>query len=216
MDAICFDMDGVVVDSERHWVPIENERILPETVESGHPTADEITGMNVRDLYGYLDEEYGTTMDEEGFVARYDDAAAELYTERVDLLEGFETLCGQMRERNVAVALVSASPRRWIGFVLDRFDLHGCFDLVVSAEDIAGPSKPEPHVYEHAAAGLGIPTDGCVAVEDSAHGVEAAAAAGMSVLGYRTGANGSQDLAAADAVATGPADLRRRLKVRCE
>ena len=215
MDAICFDMDGVIVDSERHWVPIENERILPAVIESGQPTASEITGMNVSDLYGYLDAKYGTTMDEAAFRSHYDDVAEELYTERAALMDGFEGLRADLRDRDAALALVSSSPHRWIDFVLDRFDLRGAFDAVVSADDIDGASKPEPEIYEHGAARLDVPAARCVAVEDSAHGVEAAVAAGMYVLGYRTDANDSQDLSGADAVVAGPEELRERLEVLC-
>ncbi|MFC7154703.1 HAD family hydrolase [Halomarina halobia] len=215
MDAVCFDMDGVIVDSERHWAPLENERILPRAVESGTVTASDITGMNVADLHAHLAEEYGTTMSEAAFVALYDEAAEELYTERVALIEGFEPLCERLGERGAALSIVSSSPRRWIRFVLDRFDLRGAFDAVVSAEDVDGPSKPAPDVYERAAARLDAAPERCVAVEDSAHGVAAATAAGMYCVGYRTDANESQDLSAADAIAAGPAALRERVEALC-
>jgi len=213
--AVCFDMDGVVVDSERHWVPLENERILPAAVPGADVTAGDITGMNVRDLYAHLSAEYGTALDEGEFLALYDDAAEELYTERAALLDGFEELVGSLREAEVAVALVSSSPRRWIRLVLERFGLADRLDAVVSADDVDS-GKPAPDVYERAADRLGVAPGRCVAVEDSTHGLAAALAAGMEGVGYRTAVNAGQDLSAADTVAEGPVALGRVLRERCD
>jgi len=209
-DAVCFDMDGVVVDSEHHWVPIENEHILPRAAPDGDVTAGDITGMNVSDLYDHLVAEHDATMDREAFLALYDDAAEELYTERAALLPGFDPLGAALRERGASLALVSSSPRRWIRFVTDRFGLDA-FDAIVSAEGVEGPSKPDPFVYEHAAAELDVAPGDCVAVEDSTHGVAAANAAGMTSLGFRWDDAHAQDLGAADAVVTGPEALHGAL-----
>ncbi|MWG36628.1 HAD family hydrolase [Halomarina oriensis] len=209
-DAVCFDMDGVIVNSEHHWVPLENERILPEAAPDGDVTASDVIGMHVGDIYDFLVAEHGTTMDREAFLTLYDDAAEELYTERADLLPGFEALCSALRERDASLALVSSSSHRWIRFVTDRFGLDA-FDAVVSADDVEGPSKPDPFVYEYAASELDVPADACVAVEDSTHGVAAANAAAMSSVGFRWDDDHTQDLSAADVVTTGPEELRRAL-----
>lgn len=204
-DAVLFDMDGVVVDSERHWVPLEEDRIFPAAVADGdRVAASEITGMNYRDVYDYLAGQYEVTVERREFVALYEDAAGELYTERADLMPGFPDLLDALRADR-RVALVSSSPRHWIGLVTDRFDL--AFDAVVSAEDVAA-GKPDPAVYERAAGELGVEPRRCVAVEDSEHGVEAATRAGATVVGYRTDQNRDADLSAADAVVQGPDELR--------
>ena len=217
MDACCFDMDGVVVDSERHWVPLENDRILPAVVDAPpgeEPRASEITGMHVEDAYALLDREYGTTLDLDGYLDVYDDAAAELYDERVALLPGFDRLCEDLRTAGVAVALVSSSPHRWIDRVLDRFELRDAFDAVVSADDVPGPGKPAPDVYADATERLGVDATASVAVEDSVHGTAAASAAGLDVVGYRTAANEAVTFADADVVVEGAPALREHLRGR--
>jgi len=214
MDACCFDMDGVVIDSERHWVPLENDRILPSVVDAPPgegPTASEITGMNVEDAYAYLDREYETGVGLEGYLDVYDDAAAELYDDRVALLAGFEDLCEDLHDAGVSVALVSSSPHRWIDRVLDRFDLHDAFHAVVSADDVPGAGKPAPDVYAHATERLDVDPSASVAVEDSTHGTAAASAAGLDVVGYRTDANETVTFADADVVVEGAAALREHL-----
>ncbi|WP_323676232.1 HAD family phosphatase [Halorubellus sp. PRR65] len=217
MDACFFDVDGVVVDSERHWVPLENDRILPSVVDAPAgegPTASEITGMNVRDAYAYLDREYGTTVDLDGYLDVYDDAAAALYDDRVALMPGFESLVDDLRRDGVAVALVSSSPHRWLDRVLDRFELRGTLDAVVSAEDVDGPGKPAPGVYEAAASLVDADLPRSVAVEDSTHGLAAARAAGATAIAYRANANADESFPDADAVVDGPDALRDSLDAR--
>jgi HAD superfamily hydrolase (TIGR01509 family) len=208
MDVVLFDMDGVLVDSEDYWVELQREEILPRTVPDRDVDVAEVTGMNYREIYDYLEEEYGAAISREEFVDVFEDAAQELYGERVSLLEGFSGLLEELRERDVTVALVSSSPHDWIGVVLERFDLDGEFDAVISAEEIDDPGKPEPAVYEHAVGEVGASPDRCVAVEDSENGVEAAARAGTTVVAYRIDAHGDIDLSPADAVVDDPEELR--------
>ncbi|MFC7009129.1 HAD family hydrolase [Halalkalicoccus salilacus] len=208
MDCVLFDMDGVMVDSEDYWVELQREEILPRTVPDEEVEVSEVTGMNYREIYDYLEEEYGTAVSREEFVDLFDDTAQELYGERVELLEGLHGLLEELHERDVRVALVSSSPHDWIGIVLERFDLEGEFDAVVSAEEIDGPGKPDPTIFEYAADEVGVSADRCVAVEDSENGVEAAARAGTTVVAYRIDAHGDIDLSPADVVVDDPEELR--------
>lgn len=202
---VCFDMDGVLVDSEDYWHPAERERIFPAVLDGEHPDLDEVTGMNYREIYAYLDEEYDTVVDESEFVDRYDEAAGEIYGEEVRLLPGADEFVADLRAEGVPVALVSSSPRAWIGTVLDRFGL--AFDLVRSAEEFDGPGKPDPGIYEAAIADLGGDPEGAVVIEDSENGVRAAVAAGAYTIAYRDDHNADTDLSAADEVASSPDDL---------
>ncbi|WP_435180567.1 HAD family hydrolase [Halorussus sp. AFM4] len=208
--AVLFDMDGVIVNSERYWVETEREEILPAAVD-GEPDTSETTGMNFREIYDHLEERHETTASKEEFVARYEEAARDIYGERVDLMEGFAELVADLRADGRTVALVSSSPRDWIDRMLDRFDLRDAFDEVISAEEIDGRSKPEPDVYEYAAERVGAAPEECIAVEDSTNGVKSAKAAGMTAVGYRNQSDEELDLSAADAVAASPAELRELL-----
>jgi HAD superfamily hydrolase (TIGR01509 family) len=199
-------MDGVLVDSERFWHAFEDEWVFAEATE-GTPDRDEITGRNYREIHDYLTQEYGTTVSKEEFVARYDEHAMDVvYRDGVELMDGAETLFDDLREE-VKVAIVSSAPQSWIGVVRERFDLDP-LDLVLSADDIDEPGKPEPHIYEHAAHQLGLDPGDCVVVEDSYNGVLAASRAGTYCIGYRTSENQDVDHSAADEVVEGPEELR--------
>mgnify|MGYP006279033967 FL=1 len=214
MDALLFDMDGVVVDSEDYWHRAEREELLPAVLDGDVPDLDEITGMPYREIYRYLDAEYETIVTEAAFVDLYDETAAGIYRERVELLDCFEEVREAARDAEVPVGLVSSSPPTWMGYVLDRFGLD--FDLTLSNDEVEGPGKPEPDIYEAAAERLGVDPADCVAVEDSRNGSLAASRAGMVTVGYRVAHNAETDLSACDVVCSGTVELREELLERIE
>ncbi|MFW5911753.1 MAG: HAD family hydrolase [Halolamina sp.] len=214
MDALVFDMDGVVVDSEDYWHRAEREALLPRVLDGEGPGLDEITGMPYREIYDYLDENYETQISKAEFVDLYDDTAAGIYRERVALLDCFAEIRESTRDAGVPVALVSSSPTTWMEYVLDRFDLE--FDLTLSNDGVDGPGKPEADIYDAATDRLGVDPGDCVAVEDSRNGTLAAERAGMTVVGYRVEHNAETDLSACDVVCDGSEELRGELLGRVE
>lgn len=207
---VLFDMDGVLVDSETYWHRFEDEWVFDEAIEGGDPAHEEVTGMQYREIYDYLDREYGTTVTKDEFVAAYQDRAESLYGDDVTLTEGVPEVFAALRAAGRPIAVVSSAPQAWIAIVRERFDLDP-LDLVLSAEDIDAPGKPEPHIYERAAAELGVEPERCVVVEDSLNGIEAAVGSGAYTIAFRTTHNAELDLSRADVVADGPEGLRRVL-----
>jgi HAD superfamily hydrolase (TIGR01509 family) len=209
-DAVLFDMDGVLVDSETYWHQFEDEFVFDGAITSGDPDHEEITGMNFREIYDYLDETYGTAVSKAEFVDAYHERAESLYGEQVELMDGATELFADIRAADRDLAIVSSAPQSWIETVRDRFGLDP-LDLVVSADDIDDAGKPEPHIYEHAAAELGRAPEECVVVEDSVNGIESAVRAGTYTVAYRSSHNADLDLSQAHVVVDGPAELRDAL-----
>ncbi|ELZ76885.1 putative haloacid dehalogenase-like hydrolase [Haloferax larsenii JCM 13917] len=209
MDAnvVLFDMDGVLVDSEQYWHAFEDDWVFAEAIESGDPAHEEITGMSFREIYDYLDAEYGTTVTKAEFIEAYNENAVDLYGEKVVLMDGAEELFSDLRAAGKQVAIVSSAPQDWISTVRERFDLDP-LDLVLSADDIDKPGKPEPHIYEAAAKELGVAPEDCVVVEDSVNGIEAAVRSGAYTIAYRGDQNAELDLSRADEIVDGPEALR--------
>jgi len=205
MDAVLFDMDGVIVDTEEFWREREAEVILPAAVAEGDPEQTEIRGVNYRETYDYLAERYEMAIERAAFLDLYESAAAELYDE-TDLMPGFRDLLVTIRDAGVGVAIVSSSPRAWIDRVVERFDLD--VDAAVSTEDVDGPGKPAPDVYLAAAERVGADPAFCVAVEDSPNGVRAATRAGITTVAYGGDPEASE---MADHAAADPAALRAAL-----
>lgn len=207
MQAFIFDMDGVIVDSEIHWKSVEGyylRQIIPGWTEEDQ---GRIVGISLDNLFTMLRGEYGYSGSEVEFLETYHANARRIYTEKVQLLPGFETLLVLLHEKGVRLALASSSPRDWIDWMLDRFGLRRAFDITVSAEEIEGEGKPSPAIYLHTARALGVDPARCVVVEDSRNGVLSARAAGMYCIGLRNGFNEDQDLSEAGIVVNGLGEI---------
>ncbi|MFL5731631.1 MAG: HAD family hydrolase [Chloroflexia bacterium] len=200
MQALIFDMDGVIVDSELHWKSVEG--FFLQSLVPAWSSADQgkIIGLSQRSLYDMLMGEYGLKLSRVRFGELYEEMASDIYRNRVSLMDGFAELVGELNARGVPVALASSSPVSWINIVVDRFDLRGRFQVIVSADELNGEGKPSPAIYLRAAERLGVDPRGCIAIEDSTNGVLSARRAGMFCIGFRNGFNEEQDLAEADAL----------------
>ncbi len=214
MDAVVFDMDGVIlVDTEQHWHAAERE-LFDEIVDADvdpQQLIDRFTGMYFKDIYDGIAAEYPVTVSKEAFVDRFHTVAETVYR-RATMMDGFPALVADLEERGVPVAVATSSPRRWIDTVNDRFALDDTVRFILSAEDIDGDGKPAPDIYEAAADRLGVAPADCAAVEDSLNGVKAAAAAGMHTIAFRPGQAEATEIA--DETVDGPDELRSALFAR--
>jgi len=183
--AICFDMDGVLVQSEDHWVSIQREHILPTVAPDDDIPLSAITGRDYTEVYPDLDGEYDLVVSREEYERLFEEAGKEIYSEHATMLDGVDDLLADLREAGTSLALTTSAPWDWIDVIEDRFGLLHHFDAAVSAQDIAAPGKPEPHIYEHGASELGFEPADCWAVEDSQAGARAAVAAGMTTVGFQ-------------------------------
>lgn len=198
MKAIIFDMDGVVLDTEKHWDNVEFElikKLLPHWTKKMH--REKVVGMNIHDQYKILAKE-GLKESEEKYTQRIDRLAKNIYRTKAELMPGFLDLKKEIERQKIPVGLATSSRFTWIEIALAKFDLENFFDSITSSQEIKGQGKPAPDIYLLAAKKLGLPPKDCVAVEDSANGVRSAKAAGCFTIGFRYGGNDDQDHSVAD------------------
>lgn len=203
-DAVVFDCDGVLVDSEpiTHRVLAEmlGELGLHFTVEQAMRT---FIGKSLRAELAIIEGLAGRPLPPDwyaGFVARRDEALAR----EVRPVAGVEALLDALHERRVPVAVASGADRAKMRLTLGTTGLLGRFETpaaravanapgraavplpgsVLFGADLVERAKPAPDVYLLAAHTLGVAPARCAVLEDTPTGTAAGVAAGMTVLGY--------------------------------
>jgi HAD superfamily hydrolase (TIGR01509 family) len=179
-DAVIFDLDGVLLDSEQRW----NEAKEALVHEAGGTWADDaarvMMGMSSPEWSAYLRDELGVPLDAEAISREVVRRMQEGYAAGLPLLPGAIEAVRALAHR-WPLGLASSSNREIIDVFLDTAGLRGAFGATVSSEEVAR-GKPAPDVYLAAAEALRVAPDRCVAIEDSANGLRSAAAAGMTVI----------------------------------
>jgi mannitol-1-/sugar-/sorbitol-6-/2-deoxyglucose-6-phosphatase len=182
IDAVIFDMDGLLVDSEPLWHIAEIDILGRLGVPIEASGCRQTKGMFVREVTEYWHERYPWEAPSPDAVAvAIVDRVMQLVVEVGALKPGASAAVEWCGRRGVPLAVASSSEYRLIDLVLTHFDLSGAFALVHSAEDEPA-GKPHPAVFLTAAHKLGVDPTRCVVFEDSPAGVIAAKAARMSVV----------------------------------
>ena len=183
IEALIFDLDGVLVDSEPvHWRASQRLFAPHElTMEEYEP----FVGLAIEPYMTWAREHFALDASVEELTARYSEAVtAELESGPIPPLDGALELIEAARARGLRVGLASQSIAVWVHPTLRAAGLEVSFDVVVTGDDVER-AKPEPHIYRHTARLLGVAPEACVAVEDSPAGVQSASAAGMLVVQSR-------------------------------
>ena len=180
-EAVIFDMDGVIVDSE----PYHDQSFLEIWQEMGY---GDCHGMHLPDFYGRSDrvlweafiEKHHPPQPIGELIGLREDRLIQLLRDKQPIFNGVPELVQRLANR-FPLAIGSGSAHRIIDEVLAMRDLRQYFQCAVSSEDVDQP-KPAPDIFLLAAKFLGIAPANCCVIEDTVSGVQAANAAGMTVF----------------------------------
>jgi HAD superfamily hydrolase (TIGR01509 family) len=180
IDAVVFDLDGVIVDSEQVWDDVR-ERYTRETggTYTDRATRD-MMGMSSLEWSRYMAETLHVPGTPEEINAAVVARMLERYGEAPPLIDGAVDAVRRIGER-WPLAVASSSNPELIEIVLRVSGLASLFRVTVSSQDVPR-GKPAPDVYLEAARRLGVAATRCAAVEDSHNGIRSAKAAGMRVV----------------------------------
>jgi HAD superfamily hydrolase (TIGR01509 family) len=180
IEAVVFDLDGVLVDTEEVWDEARR-RLVAERGGRWHDRAQrDMMGMSSREWARYMHEELGLREPPEEISEAVVRRLEALYRERLPLIPG----AVEAVRRNGArwpLGVASSSNRPLIDLVLELSGLAPLFQATVSSEEVER-GKPAPDVYLEAARRLGREPARCAAIEDSENGIRSAAGAGMRVV----------------------------------
>ena len=180
IEAVVFDLDGIIVDSEHVWDDVRQE-LAEERGGRWHDRASrDMMGMSSPEWSRYMHDVIGLAESPEEINAEVVRRMEAGYRERLPLIPGAVEAVERLAAR-WPLGLASSSNRELIDLALESSGLGRLFAATVSSEEVAR-GKPAPDVYLEAARRLGVQPGRCAAIEDSENGILSAKAAGMRVL----------------------------------
>lgn len=180
MDAVIFDMDGLLIDSEPLWEKAEADFLLAHNRKFSHEIACRTTGLRLDELIPAMKKYYDFEGEDVSLGREIISHLFRHFEKGIPVLPGAQQALASLHG-TLPLALASSSSRRVINHVLDLNDWHRYFNIVCSGEEVR-KGKPAPDVFLLAANRLGVAPSRCVVFEDSLNGVKAAKAAGMRCI----------------------------------
>jgi HAD superfamily hydrolase (TIGR01509 family) len=201
VEAVVFDLDGVLVDSEPIHFRAANRVLARYERSIAEHEYRTFIGLGEGATWTVWKERFELRPSVEDLLKAHTAARITEIRAGVEPIEEAARLARRLRADGVRLALASSSARAIIDALLAALDLEREFAIRVSGEDAeVRRGKPAPDVYLRAADLAGAPADGCIAIEDSAPGVAAAKAAGMFCVAVPNRWTEDQDFRDADVV----------------
>ena len=207
VEAVVFDLDGLLVDSEQVWDEARQELARERGGRWTETASRDMMGMSSLEWSSYMHEVVGVADPPDEISAQVVRRLERIYRDELPLFDGAVEAVERLAAR-WPLGLASSSNRELIDLVLELSGMGRFFRATVSSEEVAH-GKPAPDVYLEAARGLGVAPQICAAIEDSENGIRSAKAAGMSVVAIPNPlyAPGDEALAGADEVLGSLAEL---------
>jgi HAD superfamily hydrolase (TIGR01509 family) len=180
IDAVVFDLDGLLLDTEQVWDEVREE-LVRERGGRWHDRAQaDMMGMSSNEWSRYLHKELGLAEPPEELNRLVVERMAERYREALPVVDGAADAVQRLAER-WPLGLASSSNRPLIELALELLGVADLFRSSVSSEEVER-GKPAPDVYLEVARRLEVPPERVAAIEDSEAGIRSAKAAGMRVV----------------------------------
>jgi len=200
-EAVIFDMDGVLIDSEPIHIEIENKLYDKLGIAVSAEVHRNYLGVAGDYMYQDLKTRFGLT----GSVSellQFDDVFRCDYFRQLKLLtlnKGVLNLIREIKQSGLKLGVATSSSPALATILLERCEVLSLFDVVVTTSE-AGRSKPFPDVYLLAAQKIGVSPANCIVFEDSPNGLHAAQKAGMFCIAVQTSSVEVRDLSASDSM----------------
>jgi HAD superfamily hydrolase (TIGR01509 family) len=200
IETVIFDMDGVIIDSERDHYRA-NQRLFADLgIDLNSPKYDRFVGLSSRLMWTEIRETFQLTQSVDELMGLGEKAIMEHFSKiELTATDGFMDLLDYVNERSMKIAIASSSPLAMVKLVVEKLEISEYFDLLVSGDDVP-QGKPYPDIYIRTATLLSTVPQNCMVIEDSNNGAIAAKRANMNCIGYQNPTSGNQDLSMCDLV----------------
>lgn len=186
-DAVIFDLDGVLLDSEPIYLAATNDVIAREGRYLSPEENARYIGTRYRDMLADIIPRLGLAHDAEYYIKETSEACARIFSGPLEPPPGARALIERLVAHEVPRAVGSSSAHAWVERILTTLSIREHFPVVVGGDQVEH-GKPAPDIFLRCAELLGVPPNRCAVIEDSVNGVLAARAAGMTAIGLRTAA----------------------------
>ncbi|CAN5918488.1 hexitol phosphatase HxpB [soil metagenome] len=187
LQAVIFDMDGLLIDSEPHWRAAEIEIFGALGLILTEEQCMQTMGLRLDEVVRHWHERHPW---QQRSLKEVESEILQAVEDRVNLygtaMEGVAEILELFRRQNFRIALASSSSLRLITFVLRKLGIREAFEVVHSAE-FEEYGKPHPAIFLSTARQLGLPPTQCLVFEDSFNGLIAAKAARMKAVAVPEG-----------------------------
>ena len=183
--AVIFDLDGCLVDSEILSISAITEEIqdMGATQVTYDYIRDRFLGVSMQVICQHVAEQTGKTCAED-FVDRVEERLFARYRTDLRQIEGATAMLEDLRDQGIPVAIATGGSIRRMGETLRISGLAPYFEGTAFSADQVDRGKPAPDLFLLAARELGVDPAQCVVMEDSPHGIQGARAAGMRAVGF--------------------------------
>lgn len=178
-EAVIFDMDGTLVDSEVVWEAAEHAMFEELGVVYNDEVRAQVIGLRLDEFFQRLKDIFNLTHSVEALTNELTERVLELLPTQTVAKPGAIEIIKYVSELGVPYAIASSSPMAVIEAVILSQQWQDTIRHLYTANDVAA-GKPAPDVYLHAAEKLGVNPARCMAIEDSVNGAKAAVAAGLT------------------------------------
>lgn len=182
IEAVIFDMDGLLIDSEPLWQQAEITIFKQVDIILTHSMCTQTKGLRIDEVVEYWYKKYPwDSLSQLEVQERIVDKLIELIHTEGKPLAGVNAAINYVKSKNIKVALASSSAFKIINAALEKLNIADAFEIIYSAE-CEPLGKPHPGVYLTTAEKLGVSPKSCLALEDSLNGVLAAKSAQMKCI----------------------------------
>lgn len=182
MEAVVFDMDGVLFDTERLCMESWREIAAEKGIENIEPAVLGCIGLNRNDTIQFFKDHYGEDFDFEDFRIGYSERMEQKLKEGgLPVKPGVRELLRYLEEKKIPMAVASSTRRDRVLGHLEESGIQNYFQVVIGGDQVLH-SKPEPDIYLLACESLSVSPEKSFAIEDSINGIRSAFRAGMQVI----------------------------------
>ena len=186
-DAVIFDLDGVLLDSELLYLAATNNVLAREGQYLSPEENAHYIGFRYYDMLLDIIPKMGLQHGPEYYIEETREEVERVFGGPLDPPPGARQLIERLAAHDVPRAVGSSSVHAWVHRILTSLRVREHFPVIVGGDDVLH-GKPAPDVFLRCADLLGVRPERCAVIEDSAHGVLAARTAGMTAIGLRTAA----------------------------